>query len=472
MLLFSTMLAINDSMTKDDFIQLVIDWNQGSPHKENIIPGIHWNGERNIRYGNDKLWLAIEEYRNQNIIAIRYEKTTSDGIVWDTDYVMNFNEMKMAIRLDRNYMETALTSNPTFSTPHFITLLIEKDYLKTDGDLPILRTPILIDENNIGLLANIINGNSKYQLPVIYISKTYYDEFPVNIKLISRHLKGIAHVLVQKDGWLNSRLKTACNQQNEYHGAIGIYYPNQAAEHKRYFYRAYDGGNTILMKKVIGNVIQYCNSKMIDTLYTWQGVNNALLRDKLITQKEERLAIEHAKNESDALIESVDEDMKKLQQQIEELTRTNETLTYENQGLRAKLNSTDSIPLLYFGNEEEFYQGEIREIILDILEEKLKNTANRSRRADVLRDVLQNNNYQRISTQRKKKIKNILQDCKTISSSVRQQLQGIGFTITEDGKHYRLIYYGDNRYTITIAKTGSDWRGGKNNASIIINGMM
>lgn len=472
MLLFSTILAINNSMTKENFIQLVIEWNQGSPHKENVIPGIEWNGEKNIRYGNDKLWLAIEEYRNQNIIAVRYEKTATDGIVWDTDYVMNFNEMKMAIRLDRSYTETALTANSAFSTPHFITLLIERGYLQDDGNLPILHTPIAIDENNIELLANIINGNRKYQLPIVYISKTFYDEFPVNIKKISRLLKGVAHVLVQKDGWLNSRLKAACNSQNEYYGAIGIYYPNPAIGHKRYLYRAYDGSDAILMEKIIRNVIQYSDSQRINTLYTWQGVNNALLRDKLNSQKEERLAMEHAKNEADALIESVDEDLKKFQRQVEELAKANEVLTQENQGLRTKLNTTDNIPLLYFGDEEEFYPGEIREMVLNVLDESLKNIPNKSRRADVLRDIIQNNNYQHTNIRRQKEIKNIIKDCKTISNSMKQQLQNMGFTIKEDGKHYRLTYYGDERYTVTIAKTGSDWRSGKNNASIITNGMM
>ena len=66
MLLFSTVLDINDTLTKDAFIQLVIDWNQGSPHEENIIRGIEWNGDRNVRFGDDRMWLDIQEYRNGN----------------------------------------------------------------------------------------------------------------------------------------------------------------------------------------------------------------------------------------------------------------------------------------------------------------------------------------------------------------------------------------------------------------------
>ena len=37
MLLFSTMLNINETLTKDVFIKLILEWNQGSPHENNII---------------------------------------------------------------------------------------------------------------------------------------------------------------------------------------------------------------------------------------------------------------------------------------------------------------------------------------------------------------------------------------------------------------------------------------------------
>ena len=37
MLLFSTILDIEKSLTKDSFIKLVLEWNQGSPHESNFI---------------------------------------------------------------------------------------------------------------------------------------------------------------------------------------------------------------------------------------------------------------------------------------------------------------------------------------------------------------------------------------------------------------------------------------------------
>ena len=44
MLLFSTVLSIKDSLNVNDFIELVIDWNQNSTHKENVIPNLKWSG--------------------------------------------------------------------------------------------------------------------------------------------------------------------------------------------------------------------------------------------------------------------------------------------------------------------------------------------------------------------------------------------------------------------------------------------
>ncbi len=472
MLLFSTVLEINDSLTPDEFIRLAIEWNQTSTYEINRIPEIQWNGERNIRFGDENRWLAVEEYQNENIIAIRYEKTDAEGAVWDTDYVINFNEMKMSVRLDRSYLESALTVGRAFSTPHFITILIEHGHLKPDGDLPVSNKPVLIDETNIDLLSGVINGERNYRLPVVYVSKTYYDEDPVDTGRMAGRLKGVAHILVQKERWSNSVIRRACEEKNEYHGAIGIYFPK---EHKKFMYRAYDGIDELLMERVIRAVIHYSNTQMVDTLYTWTGVNNALLRDQYSSQKEGRLAAElekaQALDEAEKLIESVDDDIRRLQDHVTKLIKQIETLTYENQGLRAKIDRAEDLPLLFFGEEEDFYQGEIRDIILSAIAEKLKNTQPGSRRQHILADILERNAYEGLADKRAEELKKLLTGYKTMSSTTRQALLDFGFTITEEGKHYRLTYYGDTRYKTTLAKTGSDVREGMNSAQQIIRGM-
>ena len=156
MLLFSTILDINPTMTADAFIKLVIRWNKESNYASNIIPDLEWHGEKNIRYGTDLLWLDIEEYRKQNIIAVC--------------------------------------------------------------------------------------------------------------------LKGVAHVLVQEDIESNATLKEMCVANNDYLGAIGVYFPGEAVGYRRYPYRGIEGIDRFIMEKVIRAVIQYSNAQLLDTMYTWPGV--------------------------------------------------------------------------------------------------------------------------------------------------------------------------------------------------------
>ena len=75
---------------------------------------------------------------------------------------------------------------------------------------------------------------------------------------------------------------------------------------------------------------------------------------------------------------------------------------------------------------------------------------------------------------RKKKaeIQRILKNYTIMDAKTRKALQDFGFRIEEDGKHYRLTFFGDDRYNTTVAKTPSDARAGKNIAHYIEQTMM
>ena len=95
MLVFSAVLPVRSALTKDDFLRLVVEWNRTNPYAENVIPGLAWNGESHLRCGGDSLWLAADELPGKNIVAVRYEKRTADGVVWDTDYVADFSQREV-----------------------------------------------------------------------------------------------------------------------------------------------------------------------------------------------------------------------------------------------------------------------------------------------------------------------------------------------------------------------------------------
>ena len=123
-------------------------------------------------------------------------------------------------------------------------------------------------------------------------------------------------------------------------------------------------------------------------------------------------------------------------------------------------------------SKEEFYPDEIREIILSELESSLANMKDGSRRAIIIKDIIDNNDYRHVQSEREQKLKMLLKDYKNLSGPVRQSLCDLGFEITEDGKHYKLTYYGDDRFWTTLSKTASDHKTGLNAAAEIKKGML
>jgi hypothetical protein len=114
------------------------------------------------------------------------------------------------------------------------------------------------------------------------------------------------------------------------------------------------------------------------------------------------------------------------------------------------------------GAENDFYTGERKDILLSVLEDALASLKPGSRRRDVVASVIAANGGGEKQRAREKELKAILRGYVSMDASVRTRLQKFGFVINGAGKHYNLVYYGDNRYAYTIAKTAGDGRAGVN----------
>lgn len=476
MQLFSTILNLKPSLTKEMFMDLVKEWNDTQMFEENRIADLEYHGEKDMTWGDSRLWLCVREYTAENILAIRYEKHEEDGTVWDTDYVMNFHTSSLSIRLERSYQENALRVDARFSTPYFIALLIRKGWLVKDDVLEISDQPYELNDELIPLLSAVVKRESSFSLPVVYISRTYYDEDPVDLHKLSRQLRGIAHVLAEKSVFDNEKIRKACDDRNAYYGAADLFFPNRALDPIRFFYHAEKGEDLTLREKIIRKVNEYSGSILLKPLETWNGINHAVVLERMSEQtillNEAERSRQAAEHEVEDVYSAFSEDLEKLKKQVEELSVQASLMEYENQKLREKLRQSEDLPVLLSGKEEEFFSGEIREMVLDILNEKLANLPAESRRAHVVKDLIEKNEYQEVHKERAQKVKTMFKDYKSMSSVMSQSLADIGFSVSEEGKHYRLCYYGDPRYKTTIAKSGSDYREGRNIAALIIRQFM
>lgn len=470
MLLFSTILKIDKSLTKEAFLNLVIEWNQGSPHENNVIPNLKWDGSYNQKFGDETISLEFKEYRNEEIVAVRYVKKLDDGIIWKTDYIMNFKDYKMSIMLDRSFTEDAIGVDPLFTTPLFIKLLIEKGYVVNDNDLPVLMTPHLIDRENVSILTAVINGTKFYDLPVVYVSKTFSNNIPIDVDKLAYALKGVAHVFVQGDLGTNTFIREQCNSTNEYNGAIGIYYQSDVVKHKRFLnYEYFDP--TITRQNIVKEIINFTNQQSIDPLYTWDGVLTSLLRDRFESQKSKRTKAERTKEETEELLDSFSNDFDELTEENGRLRSSISDLEQELAYYRDIFNNKQASDSSFIssGSEKELFQGEKKEFVLSVLSDSLQNIQDETRKKHIIQDIIQQNDSENILNYKRDKIKRLLTNYSGLNGKLKQELKQLGFTVTEDGKHYKLTYFDDNRYTITMAKTPSDGRAGKNNVSNINN---
>lgn len=144
-------------------------------------------------------------------------------------------------------------------------------------------------------------------------------------------------------------------------------------------------------------------------------------------------------------------------------------LQAENQGLRAKYERITDVPLLYYGMENELYEGEIKDQILEALNNQLGNIKKKTRKEHILQDILEYNEPTGTLNTKRKEIKRILKGYTKVDERLKRNLKQFGFVITKDGGHYKLTYKEDPRYMFTMASSGSDSKHGGGNLASQIN---
>lgn len=468
MQIYSAIFPVKESLSQDDLINLVVEWNQGSPH--NKISNLNWDGKkRNIKFEDGNLSLAIEEIRTYNTIAIRFHQFDENNIIWNTDIVVNFNTHIFSIKIDRETTADTIGFIPQFKTPILVNMLLDRDFIGMDNDLEISAKEIPIKKDNYKVIENIICRNTVYSMPVIYVTKSW-GRYPLRVHTLAYRLRGVAHVLIEEDADVCKFLKDSCRGMNSHHGSIGIYYPGSSAPYKIITPRRYEGQEETLIDRIVNMVCRYMNQQARDKMMTWEGVQNELLKLRYVSATEKKVK---AENEVSEVYENFSDELEEKERTIEELNNRVMALQAENQGLRAKYEQVSEIPLIYYGEEDELYEGEIKDHILETLQKQMQQVKKGTRKELILQDILESNELTGALEEKRAEIKRILKGYTKVGDSLKRDLKAYGFIITKDGGHYKLTYKGDSRYLFTMASSGSDsQRGGENLIGDIIRDML
>lgn len=104
---------------------------------------------------------------------------------------------------------------------------------------------------------------------------------------------------------------------------------------------------------------------------------------------------------------------------------------------------------------------------MDTLKPAYESAKQYSRRKDVLLDIIEHNQASDLKEQFFDELKKELKDYRSLTPKLREIFTMANIEVVTDGNHNKAKFVGDERYSVTFAKTASDSHAGKNNVSTI-----
>lgn len=458
MITYTTKFPINDSLTKEEFIKTVIKWNKGSQYDK--IDCVEWDDKsHNLSWAQGKTSLEFQEVDTDKIIASRLRKEDEHGI-WTTDFVLNTVKKYLSISVGLVTTEFTTDFEPTYYPPYFVKLIVYSGYSGEDQGLHVSQKAHKASECE-ELLQKVFAKEIKMSLPIVYISRLKESESKISVDDLAFRLQGVAHVIYESDPF-EKTMDLDFNDGNGHDSKAIVLYPS--TQKRVDVINFAENSKDFIESRIINVVYSYMIQRVRKNTDTWDGI----LSEQLHIKNIELLKIkESVEEENNCLYEEFGEQLQKMEDVNAKLNSEIQRLTAEVQGLRMKFSDKSQIPLIIAGEEKELYRGEIKEIILEILEEYKKSCHEGSRRQHVIDDILQCNEYKHLPEKKREILKKALKGYRSLNGALKNELEALGIEITSDGKHYKWSYFGDNRYVVTAAKTSSDARAGMNLSAIM-----
>lgn len=448
---FNTVLPLSTDTSVEHFLELCRIWQQHSPHTTITFDDrpIH-NG---LKYESSQEIMEFVHVTGSEGIhcGVRHIRKDEDG-EWRTDVVgyKRANDFKVAIVSSRSHFHVTTYSKLPL-TPYIVSLLIRETDPMFDDGIRIEASPKEVTEETINELAALINCQRTNLLPIIYVSKPFFGHtYLTDPHRLAVKLAGLAHVYYEKDSQASRLLKDLTNGKNAYNGSIGVYWQDRSF--KRFVLEDTDENISLKIQNYVNRVL---NTRKTPDEYRWSYVQHLQYQRAIERYRE-------GEAESNGMIEYALQENEELREQIRSLEAENDYLKGRLQ-LQFSNELDEQRPLIFKGSEPEIFPDEQTELILDLIEEKIRSGSCSVRIRNMLNSILEANARTNNKETFLEQMKAVLTEPGGLSSKGKRELQKLGFELTDDGKHYKLKIRGDDRYSHPIAKTPSDIRSGENN---------
>lgn len=464
MITYSTEFPIDKKHSIEEVLDLAKEWILGSEYtkiKASNFDSLKIEGETKVKVGEEEIVFGKAHSEDLKIGGIRYSKIDKNN-EWVTSIICCSyqNKSLLSIQVSCEAMNTA-TFMPSAKKPFFVRLALKRLVGGEDGSIPVTDKPFYFKENEIDIAARIINGEGENRLPIIYVSSTDNNKKIINPKRLTNLVSGMAHIFVEPSRKFSLELKEKVNSRNPYGGNVAVFWPESSAR-KLYFANGKDQSETSLIESQIAKDITVAlSNRRPSSMCTWLHLKELISRAHYQSLKEQ------GSTELEEYVNAFDEDLEVKKELLQNAQAEIESLKLELRKAHFNHVQASTSGLIEPGIEKDFYPNEIKNVVIDALQDALPKFVDNSRQSHIIKDLLQHNLIENENSKNAAKIKSIFQNYSNMTPRIRSELSNMGFTITEDGKHYKAIYKNDGRYTFSISKTASDYRTGKNIAGDI-----
>ncbi len=462
MLSFATEFPVSATSTSADFLAAVRKWLLGSPHtvfESADLASLDAQAEWSAKKLNEKIEVLQFGSTTSNTAAVRYTKI-DDGLEWVSTVVFYVASPAGWIGI-RTSCESQHHSArlPIAKKPVFVRTFLNHLSGGADGELLASANARTLTNSEVPLAARCLSGRTGCRLPVVYVSARFQGGYTVNVNALAEALSGMAHVVVEPNRHFSIRLMQEVSSENVYGGAVGIYWPDGGGRRSFFLGRQFESTAELEIAVVDEVRLALVNRRPL-TRTTWGSVQEQISRYKLE-------ALRAAGSTAiDEYIQNFDKEAKAKQQALEDAEQEIGRLQAENRKYQSQ-NPMQSGLSLQTAPEQDLFPGEILGIVRDALAASISRVTPESRREHVLQSLVSANPPTGEAEAIRSRLKSLLRDYRSMDPKLKSSLQELGFDVEDDGKHNKIVFQGDDRYTFTMPKSGSDTRGGLNLVSDI-----
>ncbi|BCS89538.1 hypothetical protein [Pseudodesulfovibrio sediminis] len=460
MLSFNTCFPVSIDATIDKLLLIGKTWRRNSPHSTiNELIDLHFcsANECHIENNSESLHFQKHFYDQTEIGGIRHTVLEGD-INWVTEIVGYKTKTSYWVSI-KVFKESSLPllDDHESKKPHIVKLIMKEMGVGFDGDVPVGDKPIFLKTGDEIIAQKAMGANLGCVMPTVYVSVRNTGKHNIKYNAIAERLSGMAHVLVEPSVQFSRNLRVKVDDINAYNGAVGIYWPG--GTNRLYFVQR---GKYINPNRVANDVCRVVRQALLSQRgikkCTWFHLQEIKSKIKLSDLKKS------GSNKLEEYINTFDEELEATKSELDLARREIEQL---NTKLYTNTMSTPvpGTPALIKGNEDEKYQGETTDMLLEILEKQIHCCEVGTRRKDIIEDILSTNSCYGNRKKLLARLKETFKKYQKLDGKTRGELDRMAFSISEEGKHYKLNFKNDNRYTVVLPKTSSDYRAGLNTYS-------